>query len=923
MTGTGTFLDPYVIWDVNDLQDVEDDLTAYYKLGQDIDASATETWNAGKGFLPIGHAVGDFAGSFNGNGKKISDLHINRASSDVADNWDIALFATFENAVVYDFELVRPHIIGYSFVAALVGEEYGGSSVYDIVVTDAEVVLSGDALGTIAFCGVVAGGAWESSGSSSTWDNISASGTIAIAGDYGYYVGGLFGEVDEGLLSDCTADVDIDCPLGGYAIGGFVGWAGYVETYFTDCAASGDVVASAPVPWVPPWGLWGYNIGGFAGYVYSGGFFLRCHATGDVTGDALVGGFAGWMEEHDWPDWYPYCLNCYATGDVEGSWYAGNQIGGFIGAFYGGFIDECYATGDILVAEHPLPLTHPEEPYGVGGFVGEMYGPAEYKMDRISNCYARGSITQTGVAKSICGVGGFAGAVWDHSYVYKCYSTGAVEGDTHVGGFCGDYDPIGEVDVLIEDCYWDVDTSGILVSEGGTGKTTAEMKVVTTFPTWDFGTIWAIVSTCNDGYPCLLNTTPGCLVVAVTYAPAQSPDCENPWYGIVYAPSGGFVGSLQCWISLTLKHTVNAPTVGSLVLDGRDPIIQYLNLDSHVWIYRSNPLLGIKYYREAALFHRSPDQTWDERAQYSYTSALIGYEELLSRRILMGGADEAYCTGSYSAERAMKKIVETQCGIAGTRTLATTSRISGLSVSPSADRGQVWSGYQFDSSVLSYLQEIAEARSMALKVSSSTPAAFVFDAYPIPFGADRTTPVVANGRNAAGNIPVIFSEQRGNVSKIRYRHVRDQEGNVVLSRDSGYMKSTAAATDSPWNAREVAVSISADESADSAADFRLSSMAAREELELDIIQLPNCCYGKDYFLGDWVSVYVANLDRVFTKVITGVTIKLERNESQLDETVFVECGDRPLQYRDAIQESVVNLIKRVAKAESRISQLGG
>ncbi|GAJ17451.1 unnamed protein product, partial [marine sediment metagenome] len=54
MTGSGTIGDPYVIWDVNDLQDMNLDLAAYYELGQDIDASATVGWNAGQGFIPVG-----------------------------------------------------------------------------------------------------------------------------------------------------------------------------------------------------------------------------------------------------------------------------------------------------------------------------------------------------------------------------------------------------------------------------------------------------------------------------------------------------------------------------------------------------------------------------------------------------------------------------------------------------------------------------------------------------------------------------------------------------------------------------------------------------------------------------------------------------------------------------------------------------
>jgi len=41
MTGSGTQTNPYVIWDVNDLQAMDNDLTAYYELGQDIDTSVS------------------------------------------------------------------------------------------------------------------------------------------------------------------------------------------------------------------------------------------------------------------------------------------------------------------------------------------------------------------------------------------------------------------------------------------------------------------------------------------------------------------------------------------------------------------------------------------------------------------------------------------------------------------------------------------------------------------------------------------------------------------------------------------------------------------------------------------------------------------------------------------------------------------
>jgi hypothetical protein len=57
MTGSGTVGDPYIIYDVVDLQAMINDLTAYYELANDIDASATAGWNGGLGFEPVG-AVG-------------------------------------------------------------------------------------------------------------------------------------------------------------------------------------------------------------------------------------------------------------------------------------------------------------------------------------------------------------------------------------------------------------------------------------------------------------------------------------------------------------------------------------------------------------------------------------------------------------------------------------------------------------------------------------------------------------------------------------------------------------------------------------------------------------------------------------------------------------------------------------------------
>jgi len=64
---------------------------------------------------------------------------------------------------------------------------------------------------------------------------------------------------------------------------------------------------------------------------------------------------------------------------------------------------------------------------------------------------------------------------------------------------------VGEMilEVLISDCFWDTTTSGQTTSDGGTGKTTAEMKRQSTFAAagWDFVGVWGITE--NQGYPYL------------------------------------------------------------------------------------------------------------------------------------------------------------------------------------------------------------------------------------------------------------------------------------------------------------------------------------------------------------------------------------------------------------------------------------
>ena len=80
--GSGTSGDPYQIATCQQLQDIENDFFSNYELVEDLNCNVTESWNSGKGFVPIGDNSNKFYGSLDGNGYMISNLYIDRSAED-------------------------------------------------------------------------------------------------------------------------------------------------------------------------------------------------------------------------------------------------------------------------------------------------------------------------------------------------------------------------------------------------------------------------------------------------------------------------------------------------------------------------------------------------------------------------------------------------------------------------------------------------------------------------------------------------------------------------------------------------------------------------------------------------------------------------------------------------------------------------
>src|SRR5690606_35956569 len=84
-----------LIHDVDSLQAMKSNLGGNYALAVDIDASATDGWNLGAGFEPVGNSTSRFTGTFDGLGHTISGLTIKRPSQNY-----VGLFGYADNATI-------------------------------------------------------------------------------------------------------------------------------------------------------------------------------------------------------------------------------------------------------------------------------------------------------------------------------------------------------------------------------------------------------------------------------------------------------------------------------------------------------------------------------------------------------------------------------------------------------------------------------------------------------------------------------------------------------------------------------------------------------------------------------------------------------------------------------------------------------
>ena len=294
---------------------------------------------------------------------------------------------------------------------------------------------------------------------------------VSITGSGGS-IGGLAGYNESGSVRHCYSAGLVS---GSYSIGGLVGdnKGSILNSYST-----GEVSVSTE-------DTDSKNIGGLVGSNYYEATLCHCYSTCEIKGlDRKSENFGGLVGLNQGG-----VLHCYSTGSVSGSNDGDKNFGGLVGDNEGSVIN-CYSAGSVISNRN------------VGGMAG-------YNGGRASNCYSTGSVTGNQY------VGGFVG--YNQESVTHSYSIGKVIGKSGLGGFAG----YSGSNTAVSNCFWDVDSSELGTSAGGTGLVTSKMMDKSTYTAarWDFAgekedglhEIWQMPP--SGGYPELS--------VFAGYTPAQ------------------------------------------------------------------------------------------------------------------------------------------------------------------------------------------------------------------------------------------------------------------------------------------------------------------------------------------------------------------------------------------------------------------
>lgn len=397
VSGKGSESDPYEISTADEFFNIHNILTQnttfYFVQKADIDLSAYESWT------PMNVVDEAFGIHYDGGNHKISGLKC--SSSTYASIFGI-LHGTVKNLTVEN-PLIKTTanspcgvICGWAGDA---GAKLEGH-LENVHVTGGTVTSSST---TVAFGGLC-GRACNASFKDCSYDGIVERTSTAAYNSSYYPVGGIVGQVYDGVtISGCSSSGTLTTKCG-RSQGGIVGLCS-VNLDILNCHSTMNIEARDDV------------VGGIVGY-YGNGRVEDCWVEGNLTvttkgsGQSYLGGVVG----HTAGD--IIMKRCRFKGNIDG--FSG-IVGGILGQCNtnqtaGAEISECFSEGTLKGAA------------AIGGLVGRSANVGLKMTDCGTTMDVNGSSSY---------VGGAIGDIPTNTVIKNCWASGAVKGSFSIGGFAG------------------------------------------------------------------------------------------------------------------------------------------------------------------------------------------------------------------------------------------------------------------------------------------------------------------------------------------------------------------------------------------------------------------------------------------------------------------------------------------------------
>lgn len=247
---------------------------------------------------------------------------------------------------------------------------------------------------------------------------------------------------------------------------------------------------------------------------FNNGVIENCKVSGKIIGEHNVGGISGYSHGE--------FINCINEAEIIG-WA---PVGGIASAEYESKFINCINKGsitgksyvDIYTNGSSEEITTIIESFSIGGIVGETD-----TASTIENCYNTGAVSGNSEVGGIIGVAG--GSSEEPLQVKSCYSVGQLtstmekqDGEHNIGAIIGNreyktnrYDENSEKILTAEavNCYYLVGTAdkgcGGNADDTATALTTEQFADKSNFANWDFDIVWEMDA--NVGRPVLRSNT--------------------------------------------------------------------------------------------------------------------------------------------------------------------------------------------------------------------------------------------------------------------------------------------------------------------------------------------------------------------------------------------------------------------------------